>query len=333
MARPRKAGLDYFPFDVDFFSDEKVVCIAGEFGTKGELTIIKLLCAIYRNGYFTLWNDALKYKLKREIDGASGDLLDKIVHTLVRRGFFDESLFISDSVLTSEGIQRRYFEATKFRQRDRDLPYLLSIPRVNYVKTDISHWETPVSQRESTQIKRNKIKISSDDDTKSAPSPPPFVEEKFLKEFFCEGSSGEADRKRLAALDSLRRSMGLPDMESMKQLARQVMDDWKIRRHTPKDWKDAADHLVSTIRKKCAAKEIRKPENAQRATGNYIAELDRQSAARQAKYDEWDKSRATPADYIRSKGYDPEKVTMAQVMNPEWCRNNPPAKTPDTETT
>lgn len=340
MARPRKAGLDYFPFDVDFFSDEKVVCIAGEFGTKGELTIIKLLCAIYRNGYFTLWNDALKYKLKREIDGASGDLLDKIVHTLVRRGFFSESLFNSDSVLTSEGIQRRYFEATKFRQRDRDLPYLLLIPRVNYPKTDISHWETPVSQQESTQIKRNKIKISSDDDTKSSPSSPPFVEEKFLKEFFCEGSSGEQDAKRLAALDSLRRSFGLPDMESMKDIARQVMADWKIRRHTPKDWEDAANHLVSTIRKKCAAKESqasgngkRAAENGNRSTGNYIAELDRQVEKQKQDFEERQKNRIKPADYIRSKGYDPEKVTMTQVMNPDWCSNNPPTKAPDTETT
>ena len=338
MARPRKAGLDYFPFDVDFFSDEKVVCIAGEFGTKGELTIIKLLCAIYRNGYFTLWNDALKYKLKREIDGASGDLLEKIVHTLVRRGFFDESLFDSDSVLTSEGIQRRYFEATKFRQRNLTLPYLLSIPRVNYVKTDISHWETPVSQQESTQIKRNKIKISSDDDTKRAPSPPPFVEEKFLKEFFCEGSSGDEDKKRLEALDSLRRSMGLPDMESMRKLARQVMNDWKIRRHTPKDWNDAASHLVSSIRKKCEAASRQPTENRQRTADNgkpttengkgnpgSLSDLDRQMEKRKRKYDEQRRKSISPADYIRSKGYDPARVTMSQVMNPEWCRNNPPA--------
>ena len=34
MARPRKTGLDYFPFDVDFFEDEKIVAIAGEFGLK-----------------------------------------------------------------------------------------------------------------------------------------------------------------------------------------------------------------------------------------------------------------------------------------------------------
>ena len=52
MARPNKTGLDYFPFDIDFFDDEKIMAISGEFGIKGEITTVKLLCAIYRNGYF-----------------------------------------------------------------------------------------------------------------------------------------------------------------------------------------------------------------------------------------------------------------------------------------
>ena len=67
MARPIKAGLDYFPFDVDFFSDEKIVVIAGEYGLKGELTAIKLLCAVYRNGYFAEWSKTLKYNLLNEL--------------------------------------------------------------------------------------------------------------------------------------------------------------------------------------------------------------------------------------------------------------------------
>lgn len=47
MARPTKNGLDYFPLDVHIFEDEKIEAIAGEFGIKGELAVIKLLCAVY----------------------------------------------------------------------------------------------------------------------------------------------------------------------------------------------------------------------------------------------------------------------------------------------
>lgn len=57
MARPAKEGLDYFPLDVGIFEDEKIEAIAGEFGIKGELAVIKLLCAIYKKGYFILWDD------------------------------------------------------------------------------------------------------------------------------------------------------------------------------------------------------------------------------------------------------------------------------------
>lgn len=125
MARPNKIGLDYFPLDVDIFDDEKMVAISGEFGIKGEITVIKLLCAIYKNGYFVLWNDLFKFKLARTLPGMSPELIESIVYRLVLWGFFDKALFDSVEVLTSKGIQKRYFEASKRRKITRDLPYLL----------------------------------------------------------------------------------------------------------------------------------------------------------------------------------------------------------------
>lgn len=125
MARPNKIGLDYFPLDVDIFEDEKVSAISGEFGIKGEITVIKLLCAIYRNGYFILWNDLLKFKLLRSLPGISSELIESIVNRLVLWEFFDKNLFDSVKVLTSRGIQKRYFEASKRRKTEGELPYLL----------------------------------------------------------------------------------------------------------------------------------------------------------------------------------------------------------------
>ena len=147
MARPRKTGLDYFPFDCDFFEDEKIVSIAGEFGIKGELTAIKLLCAIYHNGYFIEWNEALKFKMLRQLPGVSADLFDQILNRLVRWGFFDASLFDSVKVLTSVGIQRRYFEVVRKRNILENYPFLL-----------VSAPKTPVSAPKTPQIKEKKIK-------------------------------------------------------------------------------------------------------------------------------------------------------------------------------
>lgn len=212
MARPRKTGIDYFPFDVDFFEDEKIIAVGGEFGAKGETVAIKLLCAIYRNGYFAEWSDMLCYKLLRQSPGIAKGLIEEIVRCLVRRGFFDKSLFDSASILTSAGIQRRYFEIAKFRTLDPCLPYLLVEPKgyakapdgVSQEKTQVSQEKTPVSQEKTPQIKVNKIKVNKIKENQgesracareSSPGPAPSGSEKLS---FCppgEEELGEAVRR------------------------------------------------------------------------------------------------------------------------------------------
>lgn len=168
MARPKKTNLDYFPFDVDFFDDEKIVAIAGEFGIKGELTTIKLLCAIYRNGYYIEWNEMLQMKLARLLPGVSLELLNQIVSRLVKWGFFDPNLFSSVKVLTSRGIQNRYFEATKRWKLDvSKLPYiLLENPEntvnvaetpVNVTLTPVNVAEIPIKEKKNKNKKKNSL--------------------------------------------------------------------------------------------------------------------------------------------------------------------------------
>ena len=180
MARPNKTGLDYFPLDIDFFDDEKITAISGEFGIKGEITVIRLLCAIYRNGYFILWNDLLKFKLLKNLPGISEQLLECIVRRLVSWGFFDEDLFGSAGVLTSKGIQRRYFNITKRRVADTsELPYLLiSVcrnPR-NDNKYEFLHTETPLQKEflyaETPQSKVKEIKEDKKENSKEKKAKP-----------------------------------------------------------------------------------------------------------------------------------------------------------------
>jgi len=155
MARPNKTGLDYFPLDVDFFADEKIAAISGEFGIKGEITVIKLLCAVYRNGYFILWNEPLKYKLLRDLPGVSPELIDQIVNRLVRWGFFDESLFDSVKVLTSRGIQKRFFSITRRRGLPHDAKYLLAENGCTGVIDDNN---TSAAELLSTKTPQSKVK-------------------------------------------------------------------------------------------------------------------------------------------------------------------------------
>ena len=156
MARPRKTGLDYFPFDVDFFNDEKIEAISGEFGIKGEIVAIKLLAAIYRNGYFIEWSEMLQMKMLKTLPSISKELLTEIVQRLVRWNFFDEGLFNSDNILTSRGIQKRYFEAMKRNSLSDSLPFLL----VSVTETDVSATKTLISVTETTQSKGKESKVN-----------------------------------------------------------------------------------------------------------------------------------------------------------------------------
>ena len=172
MARPKKTGLDYFPFDVDFFDDEKMVCIAGEFGLKGEITAVKLLCAVYRNGYFILWSDSLKMKILRSLPGISVDLFDQILNRLVRWGFFDKGLFDSVRVLTSRGIQKRFFGAVKRRKSDDDYPYLLI--DINNNPVDVGNNEVNVCNNgvnvcnNSVNVDNNEANLDNNNGTKDS---------------------------------------------------------------------------------------------------------------------------------------------------------------------
>lgn len=72
-----------------------------------------------------MWNDLLKFKLLRDLPGVSSELLDSIMNRLVLWGFFDKDLFDSMGVLTSTGIQKRYFKISKRRKSVDDFRYLL----------------------------------------------------------------------------------------------------------------------------------------------------------------------------------------------------------------
>lgn len=122
-----KKGLDFFPLDVDFFDDEKVQFVSARFGIKGEVCAIRLLTRIYRNGYFIKWDEDSAY-LFSKVAGKefSPCLANEIVHELVKRGFFNKSLFDSFGILTSRGIQDRFLKACIRRKAvEVDARYLL----------------------------------------------------------------------------------------------------------------------------------------------------------------------------------------------------------------
>ena len=100
MARQQKTGLDYFPLDVNIFTDNKIRILKARYGVNGVSVYIYLLCEIYKNGYYMQWNDDLKFILADELNLTDG-FIEQVLKFLLERSLFDNKLFQSDTILTS----------------------------------------------------------------------------------------------------------------------------------------------------------------------------------------------------------------------------------------
>lgn len=166
MARPVKEGLDYFPLYVDIFEDEKIEAISGEFGIKGEIIVVKLLCAIYKKGYFILWSDLIIAQMLKRLPGISKDLLNNVVERLVLWEFFDKDLFHSAGILTSEQIQENFFEATKRRKSPKPTLYVLDkfLENDNSIENDVDGVNVDIN----TQAKGVNVDINTQSKVKES---------------------------------------------------------------------------------------------------------------------------------------------------------------------
>lgn len=119
-----KPGIDYFPLDVTL--DEKWELIEAEFGLTGFSVVVKLLQRIYGGqGYYCEWTNEVALLFAKRI-GLGGGVVSEIVSASISRGIFDKSIYDKYQILTSAGIQKRYFEAVSRRKGLKiDQRYLL----------------------------------------------------------------------------------------------------------------------------------------------------------------------------------------------------------------
>lgn len=262
--------------------------------------MIHLLCAIYRNGYFIVWNDMLKYKLLKELPGISAGLLQQIVEGLVRWGFFDKDLFGSAQILTSRGIQKRYFEAIRRRvPSDSKLPYLLVSADINKVSADINPINDNINPQ--SKVKKSKENIS--------PHNPPLGEKRavarcgmdFLKDLLSSITS-EALERQLKAMDLSR--------DRFEEVALIVLRDWEDFNEPQRN----ARHLFNHVRRKIAADPSLKSLPKRQAKAQYRAERAQERRQRDAEAEEIRSSGKTSWQlYCERNGLDPDKTSAADL--------------------
>ncbi|EMW5451945.1 DnaD domain-containing protein [Enterococcus faecalis EnGen0083] len=152
MARPLKQGIDYFPLSVDFLRDIKVRKIKRACGPYTVEILLCLLGNIYREtGYYIGWDEDTMFLVADEV-GAKEGLVEETVNKAVQVGFFNQEKFNEYRILTSNGIQKRYLEATKKRKE-------VVISDIYLVNDTINEEETLVNGVDNEQSKVNKSKV------------------------------------------------------------------------------------------------------------------------------------------------------------------------------
>ena len=190
MARPRKAGLDYFYKDVHDWDDLKIIDLVTRFGPSGFAVYDVVLCEIYKNGYYL---ETPIEKLALFVIRAIGSkwIKDKtfvlqVIQYCADIGLFNDVL-LSQSVITSAEIQLHYSEVTARNKADKSKYWLLgesekndspaavinaSENRVSAAKTPVSDAKTPVNDADMHQSKANKSKVNKSKVKQSKAKPP-----------------------------------------------------------------------------------------------------------------------------------------------------------------
>ncbi|KAA0944107.1 DUF4373 domain-containing protein [Sporosarcina sp. ANT_H38] len=176
MARPQKRGLDYFPLDVDIDQDDKIQLVEALHGMTGFSVVIKLLMRIYKEGYYYEWGEMEHLLFSRRVN-VDINTLTKIVNDCIKYGIFNKGIYETYKVLTSAGIQERYFEATKRRKNVTVVNQYMLINDVKKVNVDINEvnvdingdiCNTPFTLTPQSKVKERKVNQSKQQETKEA---------------------------------------------------------------------------------------------------------------------------------------------------------------------
>ena len=115
MRKPSQA-LEFWQFDVGLFDDGKIIDLNEKYGPLGEAIFFRIMCYISENdGYYAKLSDALILYVYRSIGSKwirNRQVISEVISYCGECGLFDVNL-LSQSIITSQGIQRRWLYAKK----------------------------------------------------------------------------------------------------------------------------------------------------------------------------------------------------------------------------
>lgn len=267
MSRPKKQGMEYFTIDVNFYQDIKIRKLIRYKGVQAVSVYHILLCQIYASGYYLLWDEDIPFTVS-EIAHLEEVYVQEVIDYCFNIGLFDKALYEQNNVLTSRGIQKRFFDfcAVAKRRLPAYLPYrMLDDKEISVISeeseiipektqviseiTDDNSEETPINSGISTQskVKESKVKHSSSADIRAREGELALVE--CDDTVVCDGVDAEVAELRQSPIWKEQIFMRFKFLNVNVQMLDEYLDRWsqevKASGKLHQNLGDAKHHFVS----------------------------------------------------------------------------------------
>ena len=235
---PNKPGLTYFPKMLDFYEDDKIFDLLDEYGPLGVTIYDCILCIVYKNGYYAeIPLDKLSKMIIKMIGNKwvkNQKVVVQVVHFCSDIGLLDDAL-MTENIITSVGIQRRYYEIAVKRMKRQlysDKYWLL-----DKEKKEEPLLNAPIIQdsseinginSEEIQITSEKSPIEIKENKSIYIFPNPEVERAFQLYIVCREKNGEhLTEEQITLLRKEVLSISLDESEQLASIKKATVSNWK----------------------------------------------------------------------------------------------------------
>lgn len=233
MARISKQGLDYFPMDVDIFTDLKIRKLIKYQSGKAISVYALLLCNIYKNGYYMEWDKELPF-ICSELTGFDEAYISEVIKSCLTLGLFSKELFDKYGVLTSKGIQERYSHICQQCRRVCNI--------TDYCLLDDRQAQTP----QKTQKAKQKEEEKKPEEKSEILQIPQFQQETYTMTLDQEIETLKSEDYWIEQLQMLHSVSSEEIKKSLDEFRLQCIADGKERGHP--SLSDAKKHFNSWLR-------------------------------------------------------------------------------------
>ncbi len=243
--RHREAGLSYFPKMIDFYEDDKIFDLLDRYGPLGVTVYDCILCIVYKHGYYAeIPLDKLSKMIIKMIGNKwvkTQKAVVQVVHFCSEIGLLDDGL-MTENIITSVGIQRRYYEIAVKRMKrqlyskkywlldeENNSEGLLNAPKNQITSEEkrLSSEENRFSSEESDiEIKENKsIYISSQSKRYFEDKE---TEQAFLMYLNCRKANGDKlNPEQIKLLKEELIKLSSDTLERIAIIKKATMSNWK----------------------------------------------------------------------------------------------------------